>query len=294
MRPYEVICPDTTQLERAEWLKLRREGIGSSDAAATMEMSPWTSSYALWCDKRGLLPETEDTDRFWWGRALEPIILGRWSEQTGRKITARSIMLRSIEHPFMLCNPDGMVADGVVEVKTASSWAEAAWDGTLPDNYALQGAHACAVTGMRRCYFPVLSDLGRGVVEYSVDYDEATIAALISAETEFWRRVTENDPPDPDGSESARQAILAQMERVEKGAVVELPDEAEKWIDGWQHYKGLADSAERMSESFKQRLMLELREAEVGMLDGAVRVTYRADKNGRRTMRVHGKKEVAA
>ena len=32
--PFDVLCPDTSAIPRSEWLALRRQGIGSSDAAA--------------------------------------------------------------------------------------------------------------------------------------------------------------------------------------------------------------------------------------------------------------------
>ena len=41
------------------WLKLRKAGIGGSDAAAILGMTPWKSPYQLWLEKTGEV-EAED------------------------------------------------------------------------------------------------------------------------------------------------------------------------------------------------------------------------------------------
>ena len=60
--PYDIICEDINTISHDEWLNLRKQGIGSSDAAAALNVSPWQSQYGLYCDKLGLLPPLEDND----------------------------------------------------------------------------------------------------------------------------------------------------------------------------------------------------------------------------------------
>ena len=47
-----VIVPDIDKLSYAEWLQVRRSGIGGSDAAAALGLSPWKhrlkSKMRLW------------------------------------------------------------------------------------------------------------------------------------------------------------------------------------------------------------------------------------------------------
>ena len=47
--------------DRAEWLAWRRSGIGASDVAGILGISPWASPFTVWADKLGLLPD-EDLD----------------------------------------------------------------------------------------------------------------------------------------------------------------------------------------------------------------------------------------
>src|SRR5690554_8212363 len=41
----------TKNLEREEWLNIRKQGIGSSDAAAAIGLNPYKSQLELWMDK---------------------------------------------------------------------------------------------------------------------------------------------------------------------------------------------------------------------------------------------------
>ncbi len=40
-----------------EWLELRRQGLGASDMAAVMGVSPYKTPYQLWAEKTGATPE---------------------------------------------------------------------------------------------------------------------------------------------------------------------------------------------------------------------------------------------
>jgi len=39
-----------SELPREQWLALRKKGIGGSDAAGVMGMSPWSSPLSVWAD----------------------------------------------------------------------------------------------------------------------------------------------------------------------------------------------------------------------------------------------------
>ena len=41
---------DTKNLSQAEWLEIRRQGIGSSDCAAACGLNPYMSMLELWMD----------------------------------------------------------------------------------------------------------------------------------------------------------------------------------------------------------------------------------------------------
>lgn len=295
--PYEIVIADTSEVPRLDWLTERRKGVGSADAAPSLRMSPWTSDYTLYCDKLGLIPDREDTETFWWGRTLEPLIINRWAELYGYEVQSRYQMLRSTQWPWMLANPDAIALDRakgervVVEAKTADSWNEREWDEGIPDHYAVQATHLMAVTGLRTCILPVLFG-GHRLREFVIERDEELIGTLVAGERTFWQRVLDQDAPEPDGSESTMYTIRGQFrESTSEGR--ELPLDAATWIATFHQYGDLADTAAATRDAAKQNLMLALGAAEVGTLGGDVCVTWKADKNGKRTMRFPKSRKVA-
>lgn len=70
----------TTELSRADWLEVRRTGIGGSDAAAAVGLNPYKSQLELWLEKTGRdaeLPKpdpNDTTEPIYWGTLLEPIV----------------------------------------------------------------------------------------------------------------------------------------------------------------------------------------------------------------------------
>ncbi len=55
----------TRDLNRDQWLNVRKNGIGSSDAAAAVGLNPYKSQLELWLEKTGRdgnLPKTDPND----------------------------------------------------------------------------------------------------------------------------------------------------------------------------------------------------------------------------------------
>ena len=63
---YEAqVVVDTENLTREDWLSYRRLGIGGSDAAAIMGVSPFCTKRDLYYDKRGITPAMEEEESNW-------------------------------------------------------------------------------------------------------------------------------------------------------------------------------------------------------------------------------------
>lgn len=183
---------------RTEWLASRKLGIGGSDVAPLLGLSPWTSPYALWEDKTGRSDEKPATPAIYWGNMLEPVIRQAYADATGHIVTKPDVMYVSKEHPFMLANIDGMREDGrLLEIKTASSsdgWGAPGTD-EVPDYYLTQVQHYLAVTGAPGCDVAVLIS-GRDFRIYEVEADAELQATLIEREKEFWHLVDTDTPPE--------------------------------------------------------------------------------------------------
>ena len=74
------VLVDTADLSREDWLDYRRLGIGGSDAAAIMGLSPFSTIRDLYFDKIGVTPVIEEEEENWVakevGHRLEDLVAG--------------------------------------------------------------------------------------------------------------------------------------------------------------------------------------------------------------------------
>ncbi|MGH8029807.1 MAG: YqaJ viral recombinase family protein, partial [Arenimonas sp.] len=184
---------------REEFLANRRRGIGGSDVAAILGLSPWRTALDVYHDKRGESPEQPDNEAMAWGRALEPVIRQEYANRTGRQILVPEHQVVHPEHDFMIANLDGITTDDrVFEAKTAragTGWGEPGTD-QVPQPYLLQVQHYLAVMRYDVADIAVLIG-GSDFRIYEVPADPELQAMMIEAEAEFWQRVLAGNPPDP-------------------------------------------------------------------------------------------------
>ena len=121
---YRVVVK-TADLSRNEWLKYRTQGIGGSDVSIIAGINPFRSAYQLWLEKTGQAePEEAESEYAHFGTLLEPIVRNEFTRRTGIKVRQKHMLLRSMEHPFMFADLDGVINEGgqmaIFEAKTAS------------------------------------------------------------------------------------------------------------------------------------------------------------------------------
>ena len=111
----------TNNLNREQWLTVRKGGIGSSDAAAAVGLNPYKSQLELWMEKTdrdGGLPKTDPNDEtspMYWGTLLESIVAAHYTKRTGNKVRRINAVLQHPKEAWMLANIDREVV-GAVEV----------------------------------------------------------------------------------------------------------------------------------------------------------------------------------
>ncbi|MDD0841162.1 YqaJ viral recombinase family nuclease [Pseudomonas sp. Gutcm_11s] len=227
---------NTKELPREDWLQIRKQGIGSSDAAAAVGLNPYKSQLELWLEKTGrdtTLPKTDRHDEespAYWGNVLEPIVAWHYSKRTKHKVRRINAVLQhpNLELPWMLANIDREVigADDVqiLECKTAGINGARLWKEGVPEYVQLQVMHQLAVTGKQTADVAVL--LGGQTLEiHRIERDEQMIARLIELERRFWHYVETDTPPPADGSASAELALRCLYPQ-DSGQVVELSGHA--------------------------------------------------------------------
>lgn len=186
---YEVV-PFT---DRADWLAKRRQGVGASDIAGIMGVSPYTTPFQVWASKVHDIPEVTDDEAMHWGQALESVILDEWGK-TNWPVVDRGLLLRSTERPHFMATPDGLLDNGdhgaVAEAKNSTDWR---WT-EIPLHYRLQVQWQLVVTGYPRGYLIVLHG-GRHLETYEIEADPDWQAEMIAAANDFWKLVEANEAP---------------------------------------------------------------------------------------------------
>ncbi|OHU98950.1 endonuclease [Ralstonia solanacearum] len=218
----------TIGLSREDWLQVRRTGIGGSDAAAAVGLSPYKSQLELWLEKTGRdaeLPKPDPDDPsepVHWGQLLEPIVAAAYTRQTGNRVRRVNAVLRHPTVPFMLANLDREVIGAsdveILECKTAGEFGARHWQDGVPEYVVLQVQHQLAVTGKQAADVAVLL-CGQRLEVHRIERDDVLIGRLIALEAEFWRYVETDTPPPGDGSESADQALRCLYPRDSGGTV---------------------------------------------------------------------------
>ena len=206
----------TNHLHRDEWLKIRKGGIGSSDAGAAVGLHPYKSPLELWMEKTGRdggLPKTDPNDEtspMYWGTLLESIVASHYTKRTGRKVRRINAVLQHPLEPWMLANIDREVIGApdvqILECKTAGMNGARLWKEGVPEYVQLQVMHQLAVTGKQAADVAVLI-CGQELQIHRIDRDEAMIARLVQLERQFWSYVERDEAPPADGSDSADVAL---------------------------------------------------------------------------------------
>ena len=208
---------NTKNMQYQEWLEVRKQGVGSSDAATACGLNPYMSMLELWMVKTGrvqqnLEDESKGVAPLYWGKQLEPLVAEYYSMHTNHKVRRVNAVL---QHPdpdksFMLANLDYAVVGSddvqILECKTAGEYGAKLWRDGVPLYVLCQVQHQLAVTGKQAAHVCVLL-CGHETKIYKVTRSESVIEHLINAERYFWDCVEKDVPPSVDASESAAKAL---------------------------------------------------------------------------------------
>lgn len=208
---------NTKDMAYQDWLEVRKQGIGSSDAATACGLNPYMSMLELWLIKTGrqaqsIQDESTGVAPLYWGKQLEPLVAEYYSMHTNYKVRRINAVL---QHPdsdkyFMLANLDYAVVGSdevqILECKTAGEHGAKLWRDGVPLYVLCQVQHQLAVTGKQAAHVCVLL-CGHETKIFKVTRSESVIEHIINAEREFWNCVEKDIPPSVDASESAAKAI---------------------------------------------------------------------------------------
>ena len=217
------------QLKRADSLRAcgktfdRSSGLGGSDIAAIVGLSPYRSAFDVWAEKVGHpSAKTKDSLHLRFGTHLEPFVATEYERLTGNQTHVYDELVRHQIHPHLFGHVDRLVTDEgqscvdsrgvitantVLECKTASAFMQAEWgelwSDQVPAAYLAQCIWYMSLTGCGQSHFAVLignSDLRIYCIRRDVELEQSLVKAALN----FWdEHVLTGVPPCPKSRDEA-------------------------------------------------------------------------------------------
>ncbi|MDH6610241.1 putative phage-type endonuclease [Streptomyces sp. SAI-208] len=226
-----------------EWHAARANGIGGSEIAAVLGLSPHESRFSLWHRKQGNLGPMQETPEMYWGKKHEPTICAEFTERHPELLVLPSGTYQADDAPWWIANPDrlGFTADGgleVIEAKTAYDDFEWGDEGTdqIPLHYKAQVRWYCRALGAQCARIAVLFGLS-DYREYVVEADDEDAHTMYVAGQEFMDSLASGLIPDIDGHVATFQAIKALPEGMEDVDVDILPELRDRYFAALDAFK---------------------------------------------------------
>lgn len=242
----------------AEQLAERYTGIGGSDAAPALGLSPYKSALELFIDKRERrAPSSVELSEFRWGNLLEPVIRQEYATATGRIVRLPEGTLRHPQHNFVIAHVDGVTDDRrVFEAKTARSadgWGKTGTD-EVPHHYLIQVQHYLAVTGFAIADIAVLIG-GNDFRLYEVPADRELQEMIIDGEADFWKSLQTGTPPEPDFTRTDAADIMRRLFPGTDGSSIVADQEAAHHRLVMQHAQSMVSDYSKLAEGARAHLL---------------------------------------
>lgn len=288
--PSRLILPECAGQEA--WLKARQGGIGGSEVAALVGASEYDTPFSVYRNKKTGGRDLSDVPAVEWGHRLEEVVAAKTADMVGLSSRFAGGLWADREKEFLrvtpdrfACKPRAWRAIGVIECKTAGDdeyWISGdirpggSGSGSAPLSYQAQiqwqmgilglpiGWLGCLVMGRERQFF---------VVE--VHFDKDWFAEMTHAAEEFWTRCILGDElPTHDLAHPKTEALLKELHPSVTLPSVQLPEEAEEWLDSYREAKDTAEKATRRLNSIKNAFRMWTGDAGAGYLGDRKVVSY--------------------
>jgi putative phage-type endonuclease len=277
--------------DRLEWLVARRTGVGASESAGILGASPWSSGLSIFADKVDPDPPEEISgERLEWGQLLEPVILEYYKKKTERSAWPDGRLLRSTRWPFMLATLDGMakIEDEIIDLEIKNTQDREGWSEGSPRHVWIQNQHQMAVTGHQKASVGVLL-YGCEFKWADVQRDDAFIEEILVPECEKFMALVEagGPPPQADGTEASRLALKKLFPNA-GGETIMLGGEFTEIEGEWEELKKRAKTDKERLTLCENLIKQEIGAATFGALPNGGEFSWKANKNGVRTLRHKG------
>jgi len=286
----------------ADWLAARRHGIGASEIAAVMGISPYDSPFSLWWRKQ-MGWETDANPEMSTGTWLEPTIADWYEENAdpnGNLAIRRAGLYANPDRPWQTATPDRLIylacpaCDGGPQQHDTGTccpvqcrecldsgigskllalleckWVAYSWDGwgeegtdEVPVHYRAQALWQLDVMGVDEVTICALGPGGFRV--YRIRRDETDLCGMRERGRRFMDSLAAGKAPDVD-EHSATLPILRRLHADIEDREQEIPA---RIAEGWQRAKRFTGLAKRVEARYTAQLREQLGTAKTAILAG--------------------------
>lgn len=261
-----------------------RRGIGGSDVAAILGVSPWARPIDVWLRLTGRGGEVPENPAMEWGRRLEGVVVQKYADSLddGYDVRHLSESRHDGASDWMRASPDAVVMQGGVEVwgveiKTASwrvaeHWGESGELGGVPTYYEAQCRWYMAVTGLPRWDVAALIG-GSDYRTYTIERDRRVEATMVAKARQFWELyVVDDAPPPPDWSHAYSQ-YLESVRAARPAGYLDASPDTDQLVERIHAAAADRRSAETLESALKNELKAKIGDA-AGVNTAHGRVTW--------------------
>lgn len=286
-----------------EQLKERQQGLGGSDIAAAIGLSPWKTPYELYIEKTTddpLLMQKTMNAPMEWGHRLENIIALKYQDETGYAVIP-GFKCHYLKYPFLYGTPDRLVyaRDGCgkvlrgLEIKTADAFCRekwgtsgTVWDGAdinqcpVPYHYYVQVVSYMAVLGLETWDLAVLIG-GNDYRVYTFVRNLDVEGMILEEACSFWYDFVVNckAPPIDFTSENV-QALIAKINIPQEDIEIKLDGVWSQKVHQVRETSEMASLAAKQVKEMKAELRHFMGDASIAKLEGGGAVCVKIAKDG--------------
>jgi len=194
-------------MNREQFLLDRKKGIGGSDCASILGVSPFRTALDVYNDKVSPDIIDEPNENMKRGIRAERYILEEYVDRSGETLETNIATIVDKQYPFMRANIDAKIKDQnvIIEAKSTKS-PMSAWESGIPEYYKAQVAYYAMLTDAERVDIPVLFS-GWEYACFTYWRDAEYEANLKQAVIDFWQNhIVKGIPPRPRTPEELKVA----------------------------------------------------------------------------------------
>lgn len=229
-----------TRQKKLRQKKLRKTGIGGSEVAAILGLSPWKTAVDVYLDKiSDVVEKDESNERQEAGNMLEDALRKWFERRTGKKVIMpvmeKEPFFRHAKYPFLFVTPDGLIEgrqEGL-ELKNVDKDFSILWPknqdaNQVPKMYQVQCMHGLEVMDYEEWSLAPLIG-GNDFRIYEIKRNKNIGSDLIELVVHFWENhVLKRIPPAPSNPRDTVKLYPAHNPELEKIATKEVLESIER------------------------------------------------------------------